>query len=52
MLFHFGEAHPEHRYTWTSPVVFSPQDPHTLYFGSQYVLRSTNRGKQLGKDQP
>ena len=37
----FGEAHPEHRYTWTSPIVFSPQDPHTLYFGSQYVLRST-----------
>jgi photosystem II stability/assembly factor-like uncharacterized protein len=40
----FGEAHPEHRFTWTSPVVFSPQDPHTLYFGSQYVLRSTDRG--------
>jgi photosystem II stability/assembly factor-like uncharacterized protein len=40
----FGEAHPEHRFTWTSPLVFSPQDPHTLYFGSQYVLRSTDRG--------
>ncbi|HKD78838.1 MAG TPA: hypothetical protein VKH81_04045 [Candidatus Angelobacter sp.] len=40
----FGETHPEHRFTWTSPVVFSPQDPHTLYFGSQNVLRSTDRG--------
>lgn len=40
----FGEAHPEHRFTWTSPVVFSPQDSHTLYFGSQNVLRSTNQG--------
>jgi len=40
----FGEAHPEHRFTWTSPVVFSPQDSHTLYFGSQSVLRSTNQG--------
>ena len=37
-------AHPEHRFTWTSPVVFSPQDSHTLYFGSQNVLRSTNQG--------
>jgi photosystem II stability/assembly factor-like uncharacterized protein len=48
----FGEAHPEHRYTWTSPVVFSPQDPHTLYFGSQYVLRSINRGNSWEKISP
>jgi photosystem II stability/assembly factor-like uncharacterized protein len=48
----FGDAHPEHRYTWTSPVVFSPQDPHTLYFGSQYVLRSTNRGNSWEKISP
>ncbi len=40
----FGEAHPEHRFTWTSPLVFSPQDSHTLYFGSQNVLRSANQG--------
>ncbi|HEY1524756.1 MAG TPA: hypothetical protein VGH51_00850 [Candidatus Angelobacter sp.] len=45
----FGEAHPEHRYTWTSPLVFSPQDPHTLYFGSQNVLRSTDRGNSWEK---
>ncbi|MBZ5513026.1 MAG: hypothetical protein LAN70_17910 [Acidobacteriia bacterium] len=32
------------RFTWTSPVVFSPQDTHTLYMGAQYVLRSTDRG--------
>ncbi len=32
------------RFTWTSPVVFSPQDPHTLYMGAQYVLRSIDRG--------
>jgi photosystem II stability/assembly factor-like uncharacterized protein len=48
----FGEAHPEHRYTWTSPIVFSPQDPHTLYFGSQYVLRSTDRGNSWEKISP
>jgi len=48
----FGEAHPEHRFTWTSPVVFSPQDPHTLYFGSQYVLRSTDRGNSWHQISP
>ena len=48
----FGDAHPEHRFTWTSPVVFSPQDPHTLYFGSQYVMRSTDRGNSWQKISP
>jgi photosystem II stability/assembly factor-like uncharacterized protein len=48
----FGEAHPEHRFTWTSPVVFSPQDPHTLYFGSQYVMRSTDRGNSWHQISP
>ena len=48
----FGEAHPEHRFTWTSPVVFAPRDPHTLYFGSQNVLRSTNRGNSWEKISP
>jgi photosystem II stability/assembly factor-like uncharacterized protein len=48
----FGEAHPEHRFTWTSPIVFSPQDSHTLYFGSQNVLRSSNRGNSWEKISP
>jgi photosystem II stability/assembly factor-like uncharacterized protein len=48
----FGEAHPEHRFTWTSPVVFSPQDPHTLYFGAQYVMRTTDRGNSWEKISP
>jgi photosystem II stability/assembly factor-like uncharacterized protein len=26
------------------PLVFSPQDPHTLYFGTQNVLKTTNSG--------
>ncbi|MGH9712401.1 MAG: WD40/YVTN/BNR-like repeat-containing protein [Candidatus Acidiferrales bacterium] len=33
------------RYTWTSPLVFSPQDPSELYFGAQYVLRTKDRGQ-------
>ncbi|HLW74346.1 MAG TPA: glycosyl hydrolase, partial [Gammaproteobacteria bacterium] len=31
-------------FTWTMPIVFSPQDPKTLYFASQYLLRSTDAG--------
>jgi len=35
----------KYRFTWTSPLVFSPQDPHTLYFGAQCLLRSTDEGQ-------
>jgi photosystem II stability/assembly factor-like uncharacterized protein len=42
----------EYRFTWTSPVVFSPQDSHTLYFGSQYVLKSTNQGRSWERISP
>ena len=42
----WGTEMPERklRFTWTSPLVFSPQDPHTIYFGSQYVLKTADRG--------
>jgi photosystem II stability/assembly factor-like uncharacterized protein len=33
------------RFTWTSPVVDSPQNPQVLYFGAQFVLRSSDRGQ-------
>jgi photosystem II stability/assembly factor-like uncharacterized protein len=42
----------EFRFSWTSPLVFSPQDSHTLYYGSQYVLRSTNQGNSWEKISP
>jgi len=32
------------RFTWTSPLVSSPQDPRALYLGAQSVLRTTDRG--------
>ena len=37
------------RHTWTLPLVFSPADPHALYFGDQFCSRrptaaSTGRG--------
>jgi hypothetical protein len=33
------------------PLVFSPQDPHTLYLGAQYVLNHQRR-RSLDADQP
>ncbi len=40
------------RFTWTSPVVFSPHDPHTLYMGAQYVLRTRDRGNSWQQISP
>jgi photosystem II stability/assembly factor-like uncharacterized protein len=42
----------EYRFSWTSPLVFSPQDPHVLYFGSQDLLRSTDQGMSWQKISP
>lgn len=32
------------RFNWDAPIVISPHDPATLYFASQRVWKSTNRG--------
>jgi photosystem II stability/assembly factor-like uncharacterized protein len=31
-----------HRYTWETPLVFSPRDQKTLYLGMQYVLKTSD----------
>lgn len=33
-----------YRFNWIAPVRISPQDPNTLYYGSQFLLRSKDRG--------
>ena len=39
-------AHPgDYRHTWTLPLVFSPRDPHQLYFGTQILFRTSNGGQ-------
>jgi len=39
-------AHPgEYRRTWTLPLVFSPLDSSVLYFGSQVLFRTSDRGR-------
>jgi photosystem II stability/assembly factor-like uncharacterized protein len=35
----------KYRFTWTSPAVFSPTDPHLLYMGSQYLMESRDLGQ-------
>jgi photosystem II stability/assembly factor-like uncharacterized protein len=37
-------SHRKFRFTWTSPIVFSPQDPHTVYMGAQVLLENRDRG--------
>ncbi|HEX2721409.1 MAG TPA: hypothetical protein VHM24_00725 [Gemmatimonadaceae bacterium] len=47
----FGEKNL--RYNWSVPIVISPHDHNTVYFGAQYFFRSPNRGdswEQLGGD--
>jgi photosystem II stability/assembly factor-like uncharacterized protein len=34
----------KYHFNWTIPMVFSPQDPHVLYLGTQFLLRTTNAG--------
>src|SRR6266567_3927164 len=43
----------QYRHDWTQPLVFSPADPHALYFGNQILYKTTNGGEswtQLGQD--
>ena len=35
---------PAYRFNWTAPIVISPHDAKTLYFGGNRVFRSTDRG--------
>jgi photosystem II stability/assembly factor-like uncharacterized protein len=35
---------PSYRYNWNSPILLSPHDPKTLYFGGNVVFKSTDRG--------
>ncbi len=50
--FDANPAEQQFRFSWTSPLVFSPQDPHTLYYGSQNVLRTVNQGNSWEKISP
>lgn len=34
-----------YRYTWETPLVFSPQDPKTMYLGMQFVMKTSDAGQ-------
>lgn len=34
----------KYHFNWTIPMVFSPQDPHLLYLGTQFVMKTSNAG--------
>lgn len=46
-----GEFAP-YRWNWSSPLVISPHDPKTLYFGANVVFRSRDRGDNWERISP
>jgi photosystem II stability/assembly factor-like uncharacterized protein len=42
----------KYRFSWTSPIAFSPQNPHVMYYGAQYLLETTNGGSSWIKASP
>ena len=43
---------PANRYNWNAPILLSPHDPKTLYYGGQFLFKSTNRGDAWDKISP
>ena len=43
---------PANRFNWNSPILLSPHDSKTLYYGSQSLYKSTNRGDKWEKISP
>ena len=41
----YAAATQKYRYTWTMPIVISPNNPDVIYHSSQYVFRSNDAGK-------
>ena len=35
----------EHRFQWTAPIVISPLDPNTIYYGGERVFKTTDQGQ-------
>ncbi|MGB9237104.1 MAG: hypothetical protein WCC04_22070 [Terriglobales bacterium] len=39
-----GAASLEHRFQWTAPIVISPQDANTVYYGGERIFKTTDGG--------
>jgi len=42
----------KYRYTWETPLMRSPHDPKTMYFGTQYVMRTIDDGESWQEMSP
>ena len=42
----------KYRFNWNAPIVPSPHDKNTVYFGSNVVFKTTDFGKTWDADQP
>ncbi len=40
----WGMADLQHRFQWTEPIVFSPHDPHTLYYAGEVLFKTVDEG--------
>ena len=40
-----GAAPLDHRFQWTAPIVTSPQDPNTVYYGGESIFKTSDGGK-------
>ncbi|HKA00323.1 MAG TPA: hypothetical protein VKE70_27620 [Candidatus Solibacter sp.] len=48
-----SDASPRYRFQWNSPLIISPHDPKTIYYGGNHLFKSTDRGDtwvRLGED--
>jgi photosystem II stability/assembly factor-like uncharacterized protein len=47
-----GDRDPDYRFNWNTPIHVSRREPGTLYFGSQFLFRSRDRGESWEKISP
>ncbi|HEY1381202.1 MAG TPA: hypothetical protein VGF55_30660 [Gemmataceae bacterium] len=43
---------PAYRFNWNSPILISPHNPRTLYYGGNHLFRSTDRGDHWERVSP
>lgn len=47
-----GDGEPEYRFNWNSPIHLSQTNPERMYFGSQFLFKTENRGDSWKKISP
>lgn len=47
-----GAGEPGYRFNWNTPIHISPNDPGTLYLGSQFLFRTRDKGETWEKISP